>query len=169
MTLKAGQAFLMKHTRAMPGYGVILGFKNDNVMYVNADRIVDDYGVRTLCYDDMGATELDKDNVRLRDCPPPFNNFGIGNAFAIANEIQTVNKSEFAKRNCVVIDNGECISKRDMQEIREHLNSDPPQKQAVRRPDIAKMVRDMTASYRPSFGDGDNDNSKESDDSFGFE
>ena len=111
-------------------YGVVMNVddKNRNVLFLPVYAVMEksDYGlsIRRKCYDDPDAKyERDRDNVRLRSCPPPFSNFGsylnfkrdsVSNSFVYANLEKMYRVSQ---EKCVVIDDGAKISKQDMNTI----------------------------------------------------
>lgn len=79
------------------------------------------------CYDDPGAKrETDSDNIRLKDCPPPFQIMcdysETGQCFADTKGSSMISASfdELAAVNAVILDGGKKISERDLHEILNH-------------------------------------------------
>lgn len=89
----------------------------------------------TKCYDELGAKyPEDKDNVRLKDCPPPFMQLSRGADGGVYALADINNPIVFTKEQCIkyhvtVLDKGEKISDRDMNEIFNHPWDEQKQKQ----------------------------------------
>lgn len=115
------------------GNAVVIGVtdKNDTIFCVAVERIKR----FTKCYDEPGARyPEDKDNVRLKDCPPPFKQLsrGVdGGVYALAdiNNPIVFTKEQCEKYHVPVLDKGEKISQRDMDEIFNHPWDEQKQKQ----------------------------------------
>ncbi len=74
MNMKIGQAIRYETDRSI-GYGVIIRVFENSIEFVDVNYI----GRYTKCYDDVGAVYPDdKDNVRLKHCPPPFSKLSRG-------------------------------------------------------------------------------------------
>lgn len=93
----------------------------------------------TKCYDDGGAEYgHDKDNVRLRDCPPPFSvpcrQSATGRCYAYADmgNLFQLDDGKLGRFDVEVVDNGEKVSDRDMKEILCHPWQGTPEKELAR-------------------------------------
>lgn len=91
----------------------------------------------TKCYNDVGAIkELHKDNVRLKDCPPPFSHLykyakdGLY-CHADMDNLIHIKESEFESINLGIFDDGAVITEHMMEEIKNHQWQDQLQKQKV--------------------------------------
>lgn len=89
------------------------------------------------CYNDVGAIkELHKDNVRLKDCPPPFSHLykyakdGLY-CHADMDNLIHIKESEFESINLGIVDDGAVITEHMMEEIKNHPWQDQLQKQKV--------------------------------------
>ncbi|MBU5446324.1 hypothetical protein [Blautia sp. MSJ-36] len=131
MNIEMGQAITYKNERRGIGYGVIIHSTENSISFVEIDRITE----FTKCYDELGARyPEDKDNVRLKDCPPPFKQLsrGVdGGVYALAdiNNPIVFTKEQCIKYHVTVLDKGEKISDRDMNEIFNHPWDEQKQKQ----------------------------------------
>ena len=131
MNIEMGQAITYKNERRGIGYGVIIHSTENSISFVEIDRITE----FTKCYDELGAKyPEDKDNVRLKDCPPPFMQLsrGVdGGVYALAdiNNPIIFTKEQCEKYHVTILDRGEKISKRDMDEIFNHPWDEQKQKQ----------------------------------------
>lgn len=110
-------------------YGLILNVTDESIEYVYVDSITDEFGQYHKSYDDPDAVyNVDKDNVYLNDCPPPFNDLSfkdkdniVNNAYAVADMSNIKSMSKFAfERFCEIVDNGARISDKDMQTVIHH-------------------------------------------------
>lgn len=132
MKLQKGQCIKYKlpHDDSA-GYGVILDIRDKSIVFVEVLR-ADKY---VHCYDELGAKYPDdKDNVRLKDCPPPFMQLSRseqGGVYALAdiNNPIVFTKEQCEKYHVTVLDKGEKISQRDMDEIFNHPWDEQKQKQ----------------------------------------
>lgn len=142
MKLKVGQGFKMPS-----GYGLIMNDTGDDIEYISVYPIRDENGIVTHCYDDPGADpRKDRDNVRLKNCPPPFTDLSIesatggriNNAYALADldNIKTMRKICFENPDFIeILDNGKMVPPETMQEIRNHRrNNDQLQAEKIKRP-----------------------------------
>ena len=131
MGIEIGRAITYKNERRGVGYGVIIHSTENSISFVEVDRITE----FTKCYDELGAKyPEDKDNVRLKDCPPPFKQLsrGVdGGVYALAdiNNPIIFTKEQCEKYHVTILDRGEKISKRDMDEIFYHPWDEQKQKQ----------------------------------------
>lgn len=89
------------------------------------------------CYDDEGAIkEKHKDNVRLKDCPPPFSQLyeqasnGVY-CHADMDNLIHIKESEFESINLEIVDDGAVITEHMMEEIKNHPWQEQLQKQKV--------------------------------------
>ena len=131
MNMKIGQA--IKYIDDCQGemYGVILKAEEKYICFVEV-RMADKY---VKCYDELGAKyPEDKDNVRLKDCPPPFERLSSseqGGVYALADIDNPIifTKEQCIKYHVTVLDKGEKISQRDMDEIFNHPWDEQKQKQ----------------------------------------
>lgn len=81
-----------------------------------------------ICYDDSHAKYADhRDNVRLKDCPPPFDWLCIcgssgGKCYAYANmeKAKTLSALELSALGVVTIDDGKQVSDRDFATVLDH-------------------------------------------------
>ncbi len=110
----------------------------------------------TKCYDELGAKYPgDKDNVRLKDCPPPFMRLsrGVeGGVYALADIDNPIifTKEQCEKYHVTILDRGEKISQRDMDEIFNHPWIDQKQKELKINESIQRRkerVRDLDDKY----------------------
>ena len=131
MGIEIGRAITYKNERRGVGYGVIIHSTENSISFVEVDRITE----FTKCYDELGAKyPEDKDPVRLKDCPPPFKQLsrGVdGGVYALAdiNNPIIFTKEQCEKYHVTILDRGEKISKRDMDEIFYHPWDEQKQKQ----------------------------------------
>lgn len=137
-------------------YGVVLDVKKDSIVFSNV-FCMDKY---TKCYDMAGANyDTDRDNVQLKDCPPPFSVLSKNikkNVYTYANmnQPQVFSKQQVRDYNVRIIDGGKTISKYDMKEVRNHPWQEQLQKE--------KVVVDKSAMAEEKFGNLFN-NENESD------
>lgn len=129
MIFKSGIGFSMGRSNQRI-YGLILNQSDDCIKYVQVKPIVGNV-VTNKCYDDPDAVyETDKDNVALKDCPPPFSELSIvgkdgkviNNAYAVADmsHIKSLNKMLFETGYAEIVDDGIKISDKDMQTVKYH-------------------------------------------------
>lgn len=153
MSLKVGQGFVI-YQQKREYYGLVINVTDDAVEYVSVRAVNDGVQPTVKCYDDMGAVyPKDKDNVRLTSCPPPFSNVCggvskdccISDAYAVADmdHVHSVSKMCF-ETLCDIIDNGVCISDKDMETVRHHHMENPLQKEKTYReiPEIRQIESD---------------------------
>ena len=136
------------------GNAVVIGVsdRNDTIFCVEVKRATE----FTKCYDELGARyPEDKDNVRLKDCPPPFKQLsrGIdGGVYALAdiNNPIRLTKEQCEKYHVMLLDGGATISDRDMHEIFNHPWMDQKQKELKRSESIQKhneRIRDLDDKF----------------------
>lgn len=126
--------------------GIILEVTDEEIVVIEVH-----YGDNYICcYDDKDA-EYPRDayNVRLKDSPPPFVDFSDG----MRGYTYVVTKSEYVRtftaKQCEecrvqILDNGECISERDWNEIWNHMSKQQLEKEKVFRelPKVADQLDD---------------------------
>ena len=101
--------------------------------------------------DEGAVKELHKDNVRLRDCPPPFSvayqssENGLY-CHADMNNIKYIKESEFASKDLKVIDNGAVITDSTMNEILNHPWQEQPEKEKTRR--VPSCFEEISNEYK---------------------
>ena len=116
-------------------YGVIVGVNKDGFDFVPVARL----GPFRKCYDDVGASyEIDKDNVRLKHCPPPFQRLCASSsrgvyAYANINNLLSFTKEDCQKYEVCVIDGGQKVPEPDMKEIWNHPWLEQLQKERIRK------------------------------------
>lgn len=108
----------------------------------------------TKCYDDPGATwENDRNRVRLKDCPPPFTSVCQGSIYgkcyadADLSRLTVLDGRRLSLLDVEIVDNGEKVSERDMEEILCHPWHGVPEKELVRSETAASQDR-----YRQALG-----------------
>lgn len=121
--LREGQGIHWTNRGGLDMYAVV-AVKTDRGIGTVPVYPVDRY---TKCYDDGGAVrKQDKDNVRLRDCPPPFSETcgqsfaGMCYAFADLSQMIPFDEAKLARLGVSVVDGGTRVSERDMGEIFDH-------------------------------------------------
>lgn len=86
-----------------------------------------------LCYDDVGAVyEKHKNNVRLRNCPPPFSDLSNGvsdNVYVQTDNIKCFAEDELNECHVTILDNGIKVDADVMREVKHHLWQEQPQKE----------------------------------------
>lgn len=102
-------------------YGVVLSVSEKRLLY--APVFCAEY---VICYDDENADLENKNNVRLKDCPPPFTKESDNipqNVYAYAdmNHPSKLSALECDMYQAHVIDNGCQISQRDMKDVLKHV------------------------------------------------
>lgn len=120
-----------------------------------------DYQKASVCYDELDAEyPRDKDNVRLRDCPPPFSDVThlSGNLFAYAalddmKKLLIFDEERCKKYHVEVVDDGKKISERDMQKVLNHPWTDQLQKEKV-----SDVRSNRVADLESRFAFNNNDN-----------
>lgn len=121
MDYQVGQGVKFERKPGYTGYGVVCG-GSDNWVGVLQVKPLDRY---THSYDDVGAKKSEKDNVRLKDCPPPFTRLcreeprGV---YALTGQADVMMFSVSDCINCKMelVDKGERISKNDWKRICNH-------------------------------------------------
>lgn len=104
------------------GYGVIMSDSGSSIEIVPVQKL--DSGVR--CHDEGGAVySRHKDNVKLKDCPPPFTfmcAFSERGCYVMASPDARLHMTydEADAYGVSVLDDGVRISNRDMSEILDH-------------------------------------------------
>lgn len=96
----------------------------------------------TKCYDDVGAQrDRDTDNVRLKECPPPFSDFYremrqnfVSDAYVKADVVNPMFMDlHFINRYGVsVVDDGKTVSQKMMEEIHHHPWPEQLERERVR-------------------------------------
>lgn len=143
--------------------GVVVDVIDDAVCIVPVYPILD--GVK--CYDDNGAVrDKHQHNVRLRDCPPPFNqacaHFDKGlYAYADMDNVLKFDKDYCDKIGLRVLDSGICISDNVFNELYNHPWPDQMQAEKlnkmIERSKIQQRVKQMLNSGSPMISDGNPD------------
>ena len=122
MKFETGTGVMWRSSRDVV-YGVVMA-QTDGVL-----DVVPVHGLSSdmKCYDEGGAVKArHRDNVRLRDCPPPFTLLCAfaerSGCYAHADPAAAIRFSpdDVMARGLVVVDGGAKVSERDMAEIRDH-------------------------------------------------
>ena len=141
MDISAGQGVKRKVSKFADQYALIFEADENFVSYMDVVRCFENGARMTYAFDDTGASfSLHSDNVRLKDCPPPFSDFGWylnddirreSNAIVVAGKQNTVTvpREVFESAGWEVIDNGELISNKDMNTVKEHPWPRQPEKE----------------------------------------
>lgn len=132
MELQVGQA--VRYDSGNPRYmhyGVIVDVDEKSVGIVDVDYKDD----LVRCYDEVGANyEMDRNNVQLKHCPPPFTKVsrGVpGKVYARADMENPVilQKSHLPAYSLQILESGRKVPKADMDKIFDHPWEDQLQKQ----------------------------------------
>lgn len=125
-------------------YGIVMSVGENYIDFIPVGKI----GPFLKCYDDEGADEKrDKDNVRIKGCPPPFlklchtSELGI---FAYANMDEMIRFNEDDCEKFGVKFSSDKVKSYMMDELRNHPWIDQPQKEKLRRrplPDVPENIR----------------------------
>jgi hypothetical protein len=113
------------------GQGIISSFDSvdDDASYLItnvADNGIDVVSVRRIDFPEVMCTvshrSVDKDNVPLVSCPPPFSNIGSSGVYAIAdvNNASHIKFSEFERYNVRTSDDYAKISEKDLRFVFDH-------------------------------------------------
>lgn len=107
-------------------FGIIVGSNSNSIDVVEVHVM----GDSIRCYDSPGADrKKDRDNVLLKDCPPPFTDAyrdaygsGFSDLYVIADldNPHSLDTSRFERISLSVVDGGKTVSKRMMKEIYNH-------------------------------------------------
>ena len=136
MELQVGQA--VRYDSGNPRYmhyGVIVDVDEKSVGIVDVDY-KDDW---VRCYDEVGANyEMDRNNVQLKHCPPPFTKVsrGVpGKVYARADMENPVilQKSHLPAYSLQILERGTKVPNADMKKIFDHPWEDQLQKQKTMR------------------------------------
>lgn len=149
MNIEVGQAIQYDKIRGSEvGYGVVINVSDSCIEFVEVNSI----NKFVKCYDDVGAVYPDdKDNVRLKDCPPPFSKLSRGREGAVYAVADIDHPIIFTKEQCQqyhvsVLNNGKQISKEDMEQIFNHPWMDQMQKEKLRNRRNS-IVRDLENKF----------------------
>lgn len=136
MELQVGQA--VRYDSGNPRYmhyGVIVDVDEKSVGIVDVDYKDD----LVRCYDEVGANyEMDRNNVQLKHCPPPFTKVsrGVpGKVYARADMENPVilQKSHLPAYSLQILERGTKVPNADMKKIFDHPWEDQLQKQKTMR------------------------------------
>lgn len=136
MELQVGQA--VRYDYGNPRYmhyGVIVDVDEKSVGIVDVDYKDD----LVRCYDEVGANyEMDRNNVQLKHCPPPFTKVsrGVpGKVYARADMENPVilQKSHLPAYSLQILERGTKVPNADMKKIFDHPWEDQLQKQKTMR------------------------------------
>lgn len=136
MELQVGQA--VRYDSGNPRYmhyGVIVNVDEKSVGIVDVDYKDD----LVRCYDEIGANyEMDRNNVQLKHCPPPFTKVsrGVpGKVYARADMENPVilQKSHLPAYSLQILERGTKVPNADMKKIFDHPWEDQLQKQKTMR------------------------------------
>lgn len=136
MELQVGQA--VRYDSGNPRYmhyGVIVDVDEKSVGIVDVDYKDD----LVRCYDEVGANyEMDRNNVQLKHCPPPFTKVsrGVpGKVYARADMENPVilQKSYLSAYSLQILERGTKVPNADMKKIFDHPWEDQLQKQKTMR------------------------------------
>ena len=136
MELQVGQA--VRYDSGNPRYmhyGVIVDVDEKSVGIVDVDYKDD----LVRCYDEVGANyEMDRNNVQLKHCPPPFTKVsrGVpGKVYAMADMENPVilQKSHLPAYSLQILERGTKVPNVDMKKIFDHPWEDQLQKQKTMR------------------------------------
>ena len=136
MELQVGQA--VRYDSGNPRYmhyGVIVDVDEKSVGIVDVDYKDD----LVRCYDEVGANyEMDRNNVQLKHCPPPFTKVsrGVpGKVYARADMENPVilQKSHLSAYSLQILERGTKVPNADMKKIFDHPWEDQLQKQKTMR------------------------------------
>lgn len=133
LKIKEGQGVFYKGCRNAIRNGIVINVSENSIDVA----LVHPIKLRDKCYDDEGAIkEKHKDNVRLKDCPPPFSvayqrsENGLY-CYADMDNLIHIKESEFESINLGIVDDGAVITEHMMEEIKNHPWQDQLQKQKV--------------------------------------
>ena len=158
MNVRVGQGFSYGR-----GYGLVLNYDGKYVSYVSVKDPVYDNSYTQQAYDELEAKyDTDKDNLRLKSCPPPFSDISYngfsdnkGKPIAIAdmNNIKHISIEMFEFGSCKILDNGVQISYEDMAKVKNHPW--PRQKEIEKTYDRNEALRELTSGIDMSYDGGD--------------
>lgn len=133
-------------------YGVVIDNKNDEISIVEVRQA----RAGTKCYDEGGADPVrDKDNVRLRSCPPPFTDLCLLSgghgcfAFADLSSMVRFSETEIMLLGVSVEDDGSKITDKERRDIIDHLWRDEKQISKTAAPAEGAMARMMRLCGAP--------------------
>lgn len=118
-------------------YGLVIEVFDKKISFVAVSNIMrwlpnSDGYYKVLCYDDVGACGCDKNNVRLRKCPPPFSELSNGvkeDLYAVAVRLKYFNQSDIDKYHVILLDGGIKVDGDVIDEIKNRLVITQPQKE----------------------------------------
>ena len=132
MNIEVGQGFRAVGLSGRVFHGLIIAVSNKNVEWV---PVIDSEGygrTSVKAYDEVGANYArERNNVRLRSCPPPFSEIGgmvnykgehFSYSVAVADMANAKNMDiDIFRRKCRIVDGGVKVSDHDMERVFHHL------------------------------------------------
>ena len=129
MSIEVGQGFEVVDLRGRVFHGLITAVSDKNVEWV---RVINSESFGSVkAYDEVGANYVrERNNVRLRSCPPPFSEIGgmvnykgehFSYSVAVADVANAKNMDiDIFRRKCRIVDGGVKVSDYDMEKVFHH-------------------------------------------------